>query len=180
MQDVGNALKALGIFKPKDMGNMSRAEIDRVVKVATQYKKAGQFRAYWANFNESVNLMDHRHWIGGGHGELEAEVSLGLLLNLRCRPLDAERDHAQRAGVLAGLAGLRRRSPGQRARTGDRGRGDTTLDEEIAASHATLLVCGLGACQTLVLTDLGRELASIDFELRHEPNSFLLAALPRI
>ena len=57
MQDIGNALKALGIFKPKDMGNMTRAEIDRVVKVATRYKKQGQFRAYWANFNESVNLM---------------------------------------------------------------------------------------------------------------------------
>jgi len=57
MQDIGNALKALGIFKPRDMGNMTTAEIDRVVKVATKYKKAGQFRAYWANFNESVNLM---------------------------------------------------------------------------------------------------------------------------
>jgi putative spermidine/putrescine transport system substrate-binding protein len=57
MQDVGNALKAQGIFKPKDMGNMTLKEIDRVVKIATTYKKAGQFRAYWANFNESVNLM---------------------------------------------------------------------------------------------------------------------------
>jgi putative spermidine/putrescine transport system substrate-binding protein len=57
MQDVGNALKAQGIFHPKDMGNMTKAEIDRVVKIATTYKKAGQFRAYWANFNESVNLM---------------------------------------------------------------------------------------------------------------------------
>jgi len=57
MQDIGNALKALGIFKPKDMGNMTQAEIDRVVKIATTYKKAGQFKAYWANFNESVNLM---------------------------------------------------------------------------------------------------------------------------
>ena len=57
MQDIGNALKAQGIFKPKDMGNMTQAEIDRVVKIATTYKKAGQFRAYWANFNESVNLM---------------------------------------------------------------------------------------------------------------------------
>src|SRR3989442_15917527 len=36
---------------------MTPAEIDRVVKVAIKYKKAGQFRAYWANFNESVNLM---------------------------------------------------------------------------------------------------------------------------
>ena len=35
MQDVGNALKAQGIFKPKDMGNMTPAEIDRVVKIAT-------------------------------------------------------------------------------------------------------------------------------------------------
>ncbi len=57
MQDIGNALKALGIFKPKDMGNMTQAEIDKVVKIATTYKKAGQFRAYWANFNESVSLM---------------------------------------------------------------------------------------------------------------------------
>ena len=57
MQDIGNALKAQGVFKPKDMGNMTQAEIDRVVKIATTYKKAGQFRAYWANFNESVNLM---------------------------------------------------------------------------------------------------------------------------
>jgi len=57
MQDIGNALKALGIFKPKDMGNMTTAEIDRVVKIAIQYKKAGQFRAYWDNFQASVNLM---------------------------------------------------------------------------------------------------------------------------
>src|SRR5262245_47240529 len=35
LQDIGNALKALGAFKPKDMGNMTKAEIDRVVKVAT-------------------------------------------------------------------------------------------------------------------------------------------------
>lgn len=60
MQDIGNALKALGIFKPHDMGNMTKAEIDKVVKVATTYKKNGQFRAYWANFNESVNLMSSK------------------------------------------------------------------------------------------------------------------------
>ena len=36
---------------------MTKAEIDRVVKIATTYKKAGQFRAFWSNFNESVNLM---------------------------------------------------------------------------------------------------------------------------
>jgi putative spermidine/putrescine transport system substrate-binding protein len=57
MQDGGNALEAMGVMRFKDIGNMTRAEIDRVVKIATRYKKQGQFRAYWANFNESVNLM---------------------------------------------------------------------------------------------------------------------------
>ena len=57
LQDIGNALKALGIMKFKDIGNMTKPEIDRVVKIATKYKQAGQFRAYWGNFNESVNLM---------------------------------------------------------------------------------------------------------------------------
>ena len=39
------------------MGNMTKPEIDRIVKLMIKYKKKGQFRAYWANFNESVNLM---------------------------------------------------------------------------------------------------------------------------
>ena len=57
MQDVANAASALGIMKFKSKGNMTKPEIDRLVKLMTKYKKQGQFRAYWANFNESVNLM---------------------------------------------------------------------------------------------------------------------------
>jgi len=34
-----------------------KAEIDLTMKVLTEAKKAGQFRAFWKDFNESVNLM---------------------------------------------------------------------------------------------------------------------------
>ena len=57
MQDGGNAAKALGIFNPKDMGNMTKPEIDKLIKILITYKKKGHFRAFWSTFNESVNLM---------------------------------------------------------------------------------------------------------------------------
>jgi putative spermidine/putrescine transport system substrate-binding protein len=57
MQDLGMAVKALGLMKFKDLGNMTRAEMDKLMKILSTYKKAGQFRAFWATFNESVNLM---------------------------------------------------------------------------------------------------------------------------
>ena len=36
---------------------MTKAEIDGLIKIMIAYKKKGQFRAFWSNFNESVNLM---------------------------------------------------------------------------------------------------------------------------
>ena len=57
MDDLGNAVKALGLMKIKDLGNMTRGEMDRLFKILTKYKKNGQFRAFWSTFNESVNLM---------------------------------------------------------------------------------------------------------------------------
>jgi putative spermidine/putrescine transport system substrate-binding protein len=56
-QDAGNAVQALGLMKFKDLGNMTRQEIDRLVKILTTYKKRGHFRAFWSTFNESVNLL---------------------------------------------------------------------------------------------------------------------------
>ena len=44
-------------MKIKDIGQHDRGEIDRLFKILTKYKKNGQFRAFWATFNESVNLM---------------------------------------------------------------------------------------------------------------------------
>jgi putative spermidine/putrescine transport system substrate-binding protein len=57
MEDAGNAVKALGLMKFKDLGNMTRSEIDRLIKIMIRYKKGGHFRAFWGTFNESVNLM---------------------------------------------------------------------------------------------------------------------------
>ena len=36
---------------------MTRAEIDETIDTMMKLKKAGQFRAFWTNFNKSVNLM---------------------------------------------------------------------------------------------------------------------------
>lgn len=57
MADLGNAVQSLGLMKFQNLGNMTRAEMDRLFKILGTYKKAGHFRAFWSTFNESVNLM---------------------------------------------------------------------------------------------------------------------------
>jgi putative spermidine/putrescine transport system substrate-binding protein len=49
--------EAKGLVSYGDKGNMTTAEIDRTIGVMTEAKRAGQFRAFWKEFNESVNLM---------------------------------------------------------------------------------------------------------------------------
>jgi len=56
-QDAAFAASALGLMKFKDYGNPSKAEISRLFKIMTKYKKQGHFRAFWSQFPESVNLM---------------------------------------------------------------------------------------------------------------------------
>jgi len=56
-QDAAFAVTALGLMKFKDFGNPSKAEISRLFKILTKYKKQGHFRAFWDSFPESVNLM---------------------------------------------------------------------------------------------------------------------------
>src|SRR5215831_3988619 len=53
----GKVIGSMGEYKYPDKGNMTKEEIDRTMKVLTEAKKAGQFRAFWKDFNESVNLM---------------------------------------------------------------------------------------------------------------------------
>jgi putative spermidine/putrescine transport system substrate-binding protein len=60
MEDAGNAVKQLGLMNFKDLGNMTKAEIDGLIKILISYKKKGQFRAFWSTFNESVNLMSSK------------------------------------------------------------------------------------------------------------------------
>jgi len=57
IMDAAMVVEAKGIHKYKDKGNMSKAEIDLTIKTLIEAKKAGQFRALWKDFNESVNLM---------------------------------------------------------------------------------------------------------------------------
>ena len=57
IMDAAMVVESLGKYKYPDKGNMTKPEIDMTVGVLTEAKKAGQFRAFWKDFNESVNLM---------------------------------------------------------------------------------------------------------------------------
>jgi len=57
IMDAAMVVEAMGTHKYGDKGNMTKEEIDLTMKVMTEAKKAGQFRAFWKDFNESVNLM---------------------------------------------------------------------------------------------------------------------------
>jgi putative spermidine/putrescine transport system substrate-binding protein len=57
IMDAAMASEATGKVKYVDKGNMTTAEIDQTIAVMIDAKKAGQFRAFWKDFNESVNLM---------------------------------------------------------------------------------------------------------------------------
>ena len=57
IMDAAMVCEASGLVTYQDKGNMTREEIDATMKVLTEAKKDGQFRAFWKEFNESVNLM---------------------------------------------------------------------------------------------------------------------------
>ncbi|MBI3709684.1 MAG: extracellular solute-binding protein [Proteobacteria bacterium] len=57
IMDAAMISESMGAIKYKDKGNMTREEIDKTLGVMTEAKKAGQFRAFWKTFDESVNLM---------------------------------------------------------------------------------------------------------------------------
>jgi len=57
IMDAAMVIEATGKHKYADKGNMTKEEIDLTMKILTEAKKEGQFRAFWKDFNESVNLM---------------------------------------------------------------------------------------------------------------------------
>ena len=57
IMDAGQVAQASGVVKYGDMGNMTKEEIDKTIGYMIELKQAGQFRALWKEFNESVNLM---------------------------------------------------------------------------------------------------------------------------
>ena len=57
IMDAAMVCEAMGEVNYGDKGNMTKAEIDKTMAIFTEAKKAGQFRAFWKTFDESVNLM---------------------------------------------------------------------------------------------------------------------------
>lgn len=57
IMDMAMVCEAMGEIQYGDKGNMTRDEIDRTIAIFTEAKRAGQFRAFWKSFDESVNLM---------------------------------------------------------------------------------------------------------------------------
>lgn len=57
IMDAALAVEAMGLMQFGDKGNMTRAELDKVTEILIEQKQAGQFRAFWKTFDESVNLM---------------------------------------------------------------------------------------------------------------------------
>jgi putative spermidine/putrescine transport system substrate-binding protein len=57
IMDAAMVMESLGTLKYGDKGNMTKPEIDKTIAFLIETKKAGQFRAFWKSFDESVNLM---------------------------------------------------------------------------------------------------------------------------
>ncbi len=57
IMDAAMVCEAMGEVTYGDKGNMTKEEIDKTMAIFTEAKKAGQFRAFWKSFDESVNLM---------------------------------------------------------------------------------------------------------------------------
>ena len=57
LMDLALGAEAAGLTTFDDIGNMTRDEIDTIMDLLIEQKQAGQFRAFWNSFDESVNLM---------------------------------------------------------------------------------------------------------------------------
>ena len=55
--DAAMGVEAMGLMKFGDKGDMTKAEIDKLVAFLIKKKKEGHFRAFWETFGQSVNLM---------------------------------------------------------------------------------------------------------------------------
>lgn len=57
IMDAAMIMEASGEVTYADKGNMTTEEIDKTIDFLIEAKRAGQFRAFWKSFDESVNLM---------------------------------------------------------------------------------------------------------------------------
>jgi len=57
IMDAAMVMESMGLLEFGDKGNMTKEELDKVTNILIEQKQAGQFRAFWKTFDESVNLM---------------------------------------------------------------------------------------------------------------------------
>ena len=57
IMDAAMVVESAGLMTFGDKGNMTKEEIDQITDILKEQKAAGQFRAFWETFDESVNLM---------------------------------------------------------------------------------------------------------------------------
>jgi putative spermidine/putrescine transport system substrate-binding protein len=80
LQDVANAVQAAGLMRFGDLGDPTKGEIDRLVKLLLVYRKRGQFFNIWPQGGDPVE------WMRGGKvvvctmyaGQIASLVALGL------------------------------------------------------------------------------------------------------
>ncbi len=104
-QDAGNAVQAMGLMKFKDLGNMTKPEMDRLFKILTTYKKNGHFRSFWATFNDSVNLFSSKEVVI--ESMWSPAVALLVAQGLNCRyanPKEGMRGWCSAQGITASAA----------------------------------------------------------------------------
>jgi putative spermidine/putrescine transport system substrate-binding protein len=74
LQDAALAAEATGVMTVADKGNMTREEIDALVKLLLDLKRNGHFRSFWATFDESVDLL------AGGETAIQSMWAAGVYL----------------------------------------------------------------------------------------------------
>jgi putative spermidine/putrescine transport system substrate-binding protein len=105
-QDAGNAVQAAGLMKFKDLGNMTRKEMDRLFAILTAYKKRGHFRGFWVTFNESVNLMASKEVVI--ESMWSPAVALLVAQGVNCRyayPKEGMRGWCSAQGIMKHVTG---------------------------------------------------------------------------
>lgn len=58
--DLILATQAKGLVEYKDIGDLSRSEIDKLFVVLQEYKNKGHFRGFWNSVPHSIELMRHK------------------------------------------------------------------------------------------------------------------------
>ena len=59
LYDTASAVRAAGIMRDPDLGNLTRRDIDALVKVMLAYKKRGHFFGVWSNSYVASDWMTH-------------------------------------------------------------------------------------------------------------------------